>query len=82
MSKKLDEKIHNLASSALSAGSILELIISKIEDIPCECMDDDVFSSLMAVKEYLHDSVGVPLVELAESKEVKILVQEISNDNK
>ena len=71
MSKKLNEKLHNLAASTFNASSIIELALSKLEDSTCKCADNDVFSALMAVKEYLHDSVSIPLAELAESKEVE-----------
>jgi len=38
-----------------------------LDDEPMEVL----ISALMAVKEYLHDSVSIPLAELAESKEVE-----------
>lgn len=81
MSKNLSEQIHNLASNAFNAGAIVELAMSKIEDSSCDCMDDDVFLSLMAVKQYLHDSVGLPLTKLADSKEITRLVQGGSDEH-
>jgi len=66
-SKDLEQQLHNLASNAFNAASIIELAICKIEDSSCECMDDDVFNSLMAVKDYLSNNVANPLAVLAET---------------
>jgi len=66
-SKDLEQQLHNLASNAFNAASIIELAISKIEDSSCECMDNDVFNSLMAVKDYLNNNLADPLAILAET---------------
>ena len=64
--KELSEQLHNLASNAFNVASIVELTLSKIEESSCECMDQDVFNSLMAVKDYISNSVADPLATLAE----------------
>jgi len=65
--KELSEQLHNLASNAFNVASIVELTLSKIEDSSCKCMNQDVFNSLMAVKDYMSNSVADPLAVLAES---------------